>query len=151
MQIKLLTIFSLALIMLFGSGYSYASCSLNPDSKSKCGQPLLKFYEIVIKRWRLDSSNEDSALSSKYWPENPACLSTRVSHIDCPYVGDIYVDMTELPQTQASSKTYAATISACSGASGSSCHLYHRVYLILETVNVEGRRVVTICDQVSCP
>lgn len=127
------------------------SCDLNPGAKNKCPPKLMAMYSPVIKKWQADSKNEDSALSSSDWPEAPACLNQKPVDPECRSVRDVMVSVTELPQAQVVSRTFAATLIGCSGISGSSCHLYHRVYLIVENTNEKGEIEYALCSELSCP
>lgn len=146
-KVKFLVI-TIALMMTIGN--ASADCSLNPDAKDKCDPELMRFYEPILNRWQQDSKNENSVLNSSYWPEKPDCPSGETSSVECPSIADIKVTLTELPQVQVSYFTYAATISACSGYSGASCHLYHRVYLLVD-YGYGDMRKIAFCSQVSCP
>jgi hypothetical protein len=139
------------LVIALSVGTADAACSLNPRSENKCEPALMKLYKPLLARWQQDSKGEDTVLSSESWPEKPDCLPKRTSHLDCPYIGDVAVDLTELPQVQVLYRTYAVTISACSGVSGSSCHLYHRVYVLVDGLDSDGERKVWICATTPCP
>jgi len=141
------------LISLLGltMGEVCLSCDINPDADKKCFPELMAMYPQVIKKWQEDSKAENSTLSSSYWPEAPACLNQKPVDPECRSLRDVMVSITELPPAQLVSKTFAATLIACSGMSGSSCHLYHRVYLIVESTNEKGDLEYELCSALTCP
>lgn len=123
-------------------------CEVNPNAQDKCEPALMAAYSQVIAAWKADAKTEDSVFNPDYWPEKPDCSGDAGP---CSQLSDITVSLTALPAAQATTNTYAATLSACTGMSGSSCHLYHRVYLIMETQNSDGSVMVRLCRDTSCP
>lgn len=141
----------LCIILFLMVSNAALSCDINPDAQHKCSPGLMTMYPQVISKWQEDSKNENSVLNSSYWLKSPDCLSIIPVPHWCRSIRDVTVSITKLPGVQVLKNTYAATLLACSGASGSSCHLYHRVYLIVESTNNKGILEYVICSNVSCP
>jgi len=127
------------------------ACDLNPDSEQKCSPALSAMYPLIISKWKTDGAEEDSIFNPRYWPETPKCLEEIPVSWECKSLRDVLVSATELPTAQATHRTFGVTLMACSGVSGASCHLYHRVYLIVQSTNEKGIEEYKLCSDLSCP
>lgn len=138
-----------ALVLL--AAHDAPACDLNPDSKQRCPPALSAMYPTIISKWKADSAEENSIFNPGYWPESPKCLEETPVSWECKSLRDVLVSATELPTAQVIHPTFGVTLMACSGVSGSSCHLYHRVYLVVQSTNQQGVEEYDLCSDFSCP